>query len=58
MASGDELLAAIRLRAYFLWEKAGRPDGGDIAFWDEARRQIDQERAGATEREASGDQVA
>ena len=46
MASSDDLLAAIRVRAYFLWEKAGRPDGGDIAFWDEARRQIAAEKAG------------
>ncbi len=44
MASDGDLLAAIRLRAYFMWEKAGRPDGGDIAFWDEARREIEQEK--------------
>lgn len=55
MASGDDLLAAIRLRAYFLWEHAGRPDGGDIAFWDEARRQIDAERAAAQSSEGEGD---
>lgn len=44
MASATDLLEAIRLRAYFLWEKAGRPDGGDIAFWEEARQQIERER--------------
>lgn len=44
MSVEGDLLAAIRLRAYFLWEQAGRPSGGDIAFWDEARRQIETER--------------
>ena len=43
--TGEQLLEAIRVRAYFLWEKAGRPAGGDIEFWDEARRQIEAERA-------------
>lgn len=45
MANGSEVLEAIRLRAYFLWEHAGRPAGGDIAFWEEARQQIERERA-------------
>jgi hypothetical protein len=40
----EDLLEAMRVRAYFLWEKAGRPEGGDIGFWDEARRQIERER--------------
>jgi len=44
MANGGRLLEAIRLRAYFLWEKAGRPAGGDITFWEEARTQIEGER--------------
>ena len=44
MANGGNLLEAIRVRAYFLWEKAGRPAGGDMEFWEEARRQIEQER--------------
>jgi DUF2934 family protein len=43
MANKD-VLEPIRVRAYFLWEKAGRPEGGDIAFWEEARQQIDRER--------------
>ncbi len=42
MAKND-VLEPIRTRAYFLWEQAGRPDGGDLAFWDEARQQIEQE---------------
>jgi len=36
-------------RAYFLWEKAGRPWGNDQAFWDEAHQQIDQEGDAALE---------
>ena len=39
----DAILEPIRLRAYFLWEQAGRPEGGDLNFWDEARRQIEAE---------------
>lgn len=29
--------AAIRDRAYFLWEESGRPSGRDVEFWDRAR---------------------
>ena len=47
--SGHDVLEPIRVRAYYLWEKAGRPDGGDMAFWEEARTQIEQE----SEQEAS-----
>lgn len=43
MTDGNERLEAIRLRAYYLWEKAGRPEGGDIAFWEQARREIESE---------------
>ncbi len=39
----EDVLEPIRVRAYHLWEQAGRPEGGDIAFWDEARRQIETE---------------
>ncbi len=31
---------AIRALAYDLWEKAGHPEGGDVDFWLEARRQL------------------
>lgn len=37
------ILEPIRVRAYFLWEQAGRPEGGDLNFWEEARRQIEAE---------------
>ena len=42
--AGEDVLESIRVRAYYLWEKAGRPEGGDIAFWDEARQQVESER--------------
>ena len=40
----DDILEPIRVRAYFLWEQAGRPEGGDLAFWDEARKQVEAEQ--------------
>ena len=43
MMARDAILEPIRVRAYFLWEQAGRPEGGDLNFWDEARRQIEAE---------------
>lgn len=27
---------SVRLRAYFLWEEAGRPEGRDVEFWKRA----------------------
>lgn len=41
----DDVLAPIRERAYLLWEQAGRPEGGDLEFWERARAQIEQEQA-------------
>ena len=40
----DDVLEPIRVRAYFLWEQAGRPEGGDLAFWDQARSEIESEQ--------------
>lgn len=42
----DDILEPIRTRAYLLWEQAGRPEGGDLDFWDRARREIEAEQAG------------
>ena len=39
----DDILDMIRTRAYYLWEQAGRPAGGDLEYWDEARRQVERE---------------
>ncbi len=54
MANGGDLLEAIRVRAYFLWEKAGRPEGGDMAFWEDARQQIEREREQADSLNSEG----
>ena len=35
---------AIRDRAYFLWEQAGKPCGREHEFWAEATRQIEAEQ--------------
>lgn len=48
----DDLLAPIRERAYQLWEQAGRPEGGDLEFWERAREQVEREQA---EREQAGE---
>ena len=45
----DDVLAPIRERAYQLWEQAGRPEGGDLEFWERARRQLEQEAEQAQE---------
>jgi hypothetical protein len=31
---------AIRLRAYFLWEAAGCPEGDGVNYWTEAEREF------------------
>ncbi len=33
----------IRVRAYHLWEADGRPDGGEQAYWEQARALIGME---------------
>ncbi len=38
------MLAPIRERAYQLWEQAGRPEGGDVEFWERARAQVEREQ--------------
>lgn len=43
----DDVLEPIRTRAYLLWEQAGRPEGGDVEFWERARQEIEAEEAAA-----------
>lgn len=43
----DDVLEPIRVRAYLLWEQAGRPEGGDLEFWERARQEIEAEEAAA-----------
>ena len=38
----DDRDDAIRRRAYALWEKAGRPDGAHLEFWDRAAKAFDE----------------
>lgn len=45
----DEVLEPIRMRAYLLWEQAGRPEGGDLEFWERARQEIEAEEAATAE---------
>lgn len=34
----------VRARAYFLWEKAGRPASDGVQFWLEAERELNSSR--------------
>ena len=45
-AQSDELVSeeAIRLRAYQKWEAAGKPEGDDLRFWLEAKREAQRSR--------------
>lgn len=43
----DDVLEPVRTRAYLLWEQAGRPEGGDLEFWEQARQEIEAEEAAA-----------
>ena len=38
----------MRVRAYHLWEQAGRPEGSEAAFWAEAERQMRAEASPAS----------
>lgn len=53
----DDVLDPIRDRAYQLWEQAGRPEGGDLEFWERARQEIEAEQA-ASAKAASLNSVA
>jgi hypothetical protein len=41
---------ALQRRAYWLWEKAGRPEGQSERFWREAKERIAQVERPATAR--------
>lgn len=51
-ADGED---AVRVRAYHLWEEAGRPEGRDGEFW---ARASEPERQGASDGEASTPEAA
>ncbi len=44
----------IRNRAYYLWEKAGRPAGHEHDFWAQAAREVEEEH-GSAEALANGE---
>jgi hypothetical protein len=48
----------VRRRAYFLWEKAGRPQGSEHHFWAEAAREIEGEEAEETDKDKGSRSVA
>jgi hypothetical protein len=37
---GVTLEEATRVRAYHLWERAGRPEGDSVSFWLEAESEL------------------
>ncbi len=39
----DDYIRRIRLRAYLIWEQAGRPEGRDVEHWQQAEREVAQE---------------
>lgn len=51
-AGGED---AIQVRAYHLWEEAGRPDGRDEEFW---ARAAELERQGSSDGEGSTPETA
>ena len=46
--------AAVRDRAYLLWERAGRPLGREHEFWAEASREIEGEKTTPDKTAAKG----
>jgi Protein of unknown function (DUF2934) len=54
-ANGFLCLNAIWLLARMKWEAAGRPDGDSSRFWQEAEKELLEERA--VERAAAGRQI-
>ncbi|MDO9713663.1 DUF2934 domain-containing protein, partial [Paracraurococcus lichenis] len=49
----DHLAQQVRVRAYHLWEQAGRPDGRDLEFWHQARHGMTGEDGEAAPRSES-----
>lgn len=36
--TNDDYIGRVRLRAYLIWERAGRPEGRDAEHWHQAER--------------------
>ena len=43
----DDNIRRVRLRAYLIWERAGRPEGQDIEHWRQAEKEVAQEEDAA-----------
>ncbi len=39
----DDYTRRVRLRAYLIWEREGRPEGSDAEHWQQAEREVAQE---------------
>lgn len=48
----DDLQDLVNMRAYHLWERAGRPHGMHQQHWDQARQEIEAERLQAADQSA------
>lgn len=46
----EDTTPRVRERAYFLWEKAGRPYGREFEFWAQAAREIEADLDAERER--------
>jgi hypothetical protein len=43
----DDYVRRVRLRAYLIWEREGRPEGKEVEHWLAAEREIAQEEDAA-----------
>jgi hypothetical protein len=43
----DDCTQRVRLRAYLIWEREGRPEGRDAEHWRQAEREVAQEEDAA-----------
>ena len=39
----NDYIRRVRLRAYLIWEREGRPEGRDVEHWQQAEREVAQE---------------
>lgn len=43
----NDYIGRVRLRAYLIWERAGRPEGRDAEHWHQAEREVAEENDAA-----------
>jgi len=56
----DERIDQLRIRAYQIWERKGRPQGRDLEHWLEAERELeaDDDRSHRAQKEEAGLEAA